>query len=198
MVSSTKSKSLAVTVPTADFDAVLARANAKDRANIMRYVESGDANLWKRVFCVMAALAPHTLQATGQISVQFYVADGKHRLQIFALEDARQGTLNLYIPDCLDKAISAKILRRPAGESNEYPIQADEKSSLQIEQLTAANTTNAPEFFRHMLGWNRKAVRVGLPVGATAAQIHAAEILCVLGAQLRVPEGAPAGQSAKR
>ncbi len=188
-------------VPMADYEQVVGKMSPKDRGNITRYLENpltaaseGQVSLWKRFFCVMAALSPHAIQSTGQLAVQFYVADGKHRLQVFALEDARQGTLNLYIPDCTDAAMKQDLLGAPKQVEDVlvYPIIGTKGETLNVESLTAAGTINAPEFFKHMLGWNRKAIRVSLPATASAVAMHTAEILCVLGAQKRVAEATPA------
>jgi len=44
-------------------------------------------------------------------------------------------------------------------------------------------TVEAPDYYRHMLGWNRKALRLNLPTNATPAQIKAAEALFLLAAR---------------
>ena len=43
---------------------------------------------------------------------------------------------------------------------------------------SATGTVSAPDFYRHMLGWNRKAIRITLPTVAHEAQVHAVEMLC--------------------
>ena len=43
--------------------------------------------------------------------------------------------------------------------------------------LDARNTTPAP-YYKEMLGWNRRALRISLPTDATANQLQAVESLC--------------------
>jgi hypothetical protein len=94
-------------------------------------------------------------------------------MQVFALEDANDGSghLALYVPDVLDEARKLKVL------SNE------QEPELPIEQLTAANTPNPSPHYKNMLGWNRKALRIVLPVAATSQQVETAENLAALAAR---------------
>ena len=48
---------------------------------------------------------------------------------------------------------------------------------------TAQNTPNPAAFYKHMLGWNRRALKVQLPVTSGSASIRALETLCVLSAR---------------
>ena len=45
------------------------------------------AKLYKRLAAMLYGLAPQAIRTTGQRAVQFFVADGKYRVQAFALED---------------------------------------------------------------------------------------------------------------
>ena len=101
-------------------------------------------------------LAPLPVTTVGQHAVQFFIADGKYRMQVFALEDARDGRLMVYLPDILAKA------RRPGPPGGAQP-----------ESLDSANTPNPSPHIKHMLGWNRKAVRITLPTRATSQQVYA-------------------------
>jgi hypothetical protein len=58
---------------------------------------------------------------------------------------------------------------------------------LRVESLTASTTTSAPEYYRHMLDWNRKAIRITLSTDATPAQIAAAEAICALAVEKQTP-----------
>ncbi|MBV8781461.1 MAG: hypothetical protein JO353_08700 [Phycisphaerae bacterium] len=161
---------------------------ARDRVNLERHAaaleaEPAHSTLWRRLATALATLAPHAASTTGQQAVQFFVADGKYRMQVFALEDARDGKIMAYATDALDDAMKAELLGRPPRDNPAIlPIIAAPGQMLNVESLTAANTPNPSPFFKHMLGWNRKAMRITLPVGSTDAQIAAAEMLFAVSA----------------
>jgi hypothetical protein len=119
----------------------------------------------------------------GGRAVQFYEADGSFRRQLFALEDLRDGKISVYAQDVLQEAIAAGLLLNDAGEDHHrilFAVGAAPNEQLRIERLTASTTKSAPEYYRHMLDWNRKAIRITLPVDATLAQAEAAEAICSL------------------
>ena len=58
-------------------------------------------------------LSPHAAKLVGKQTVQFYVADGKYRMQVFALEDLQDGNITVYCPDVLTEAVEAGLLVRP-------------------------------------------------------------------------------------
>jgi hypothetical protein len=117
--------------------------------------------------------------------------------------------LQVYLPDVLDAAFKAKILAKPgkraataasrAKPANgipvapldapagviavEYPIVAKAGESLRIESLDNHNTPEPPPHVRHMLGWNRKALRIALPANSSPTQAAATEALCELAAK---------------
>ena len=172
------------------FESFLEKLGSKDRVNIERHLTAIDeeptadhARLWKRLMCTLSALAPHALQTSGQRAVRFFVADGKYRMQAFALEDPRDQTLAIYATDVLDRARKKGILGAVTSEDGAakmYSIGGDRGQSLRVEPLSNASTDGAPEYYRHMTGWNRKAVRITLPITASQAQVKAAEALCAL------------------
>lgn len=158
-----------------DLDALLAKAGQRDRANVEKHLAAVDpahATLWRRLMRSLATLAPLAIQTVGQAAVQFFIADGKYRMQVFALEDASDGHLILYTPDVYDEARKLKLI----------PAEGDEHAVF-IEQLTGANTPNPSPHFKNMLGWNRKALRIVLPINATDEQIETAEHIAGLAAR---------------
>jgi hypothetical protein len=171
-------------------DALLAGIGSKDRLNIEKHLAACDAEaapahgkLWRRIMLSLRRLAPLAVQTIGQHAVQLYVADGKYRMQVFALEDQRDGKIMIYMADVLDAAVKAGLLTRPPKSlepSTEWPVAKGKGTVLRIEQLDAANTPNPAPHVKHMLGWNRKALRVTLLTAATPAQAEAAEALCAL------------------
>jgi hypothetical protein len=159
-----------------ELDVLLSKAGQKDRTNVEKHLalidadpNSPHARLWRRLMRALATLAPLAIQTVGQQAVQFFIADGKYRMQVFALEDQNDGQILLYVPDVLDDARKLKIV----GTDGDLPI----------EQLTAANTPNPSPHYKNMLGWNRKALKISLPVGATSEQVEAAEHLAALAAR---------------
>ena len=182
---------LAVKVPE-DYEDFLSTLGDRDRQNLERhvafcYAEASDqhARLWKRLVLALARLAPRAAQTVGQRAVRFYITDGKYRQQIFALEDLRDGQLVVYTADVLNDAIRAKLIRGPVStdESVEMYETCDEPPAmLSIERLTAAKTTGAPEYFKHMLGWNRSALKLLVPVDAVPALVRTVEAICALSA----------------
>ena len=174
-----------------DFESFLTALSARDRLNIERHIAVCEGEptlehgkLYKRLASVLFGLAPQAIRTTGQRAVQFFVADGKYRVQAFALEDLCDGKIAVYLTDALDAAISQGILKRRAksdGDTTLYEVADSSGTFLALEKLTSANTVEAPDYYRHMLGWNRKALRLTLASNATPAQVKAAEGLFVLG-----------------
>jgi hypothetical protein len=179
------SKSAAVAASN-DLSSVLATASSKDRTSIEKHLAACDAEgspehgeLLRRLLLTLGTLAPHALATMGQGAVQFFIPDGKYRKQVFALEDQRDGTVNVYLPNVLAQAIRAKVLK--AGpEPGSFAIVENRQQQLQIEELDAANTPNPPTCAKHMLGWNRKALRVTVPVSAIKSRVKAIESLCTI------------------
>ncbi len=96
------------------------------------------------------------------------------------LEDKADGVLSVYTGDSLDLAVQGGIVRGPIsveGEMLRFEVCDEPGQHLVIQSLTAAKTTSAPDYYKHMLGWNRKAIRVILPTTACAAQVRAAEAI---------------------
>ncbi len=188
---------VAVKVPE-DYDDFLSTLGDRDRQNLERHVafcneESGGgahARLWKRLALALARLAPRAAQTVGQRAVRYYVTDGKYRQQIFALEDLRDGKIAIYTGDVLAAALRAKVIRGPVSSEDTvevYETGGEPPATLTIERLTTAKTTGAPEYFKHMLGWNRTALKLVVPVDAGPALVHAVEAICALSASPREP-----------
>lgn len=182
----------------ADFDQVIAKLGAKDRASAEKHLGVLDAGsdpahsqLWRRLVAVMGTLAPHSAKLTGQQFAQFYIADGKYRMQVFALEDHRDGAIHIYCKNVLEQATKAGLLApRDAVEEGPavYRLQPSGET-LSIEMLDG-NSANPAGFFKDMLGWNRKALKITLPVAASPAQVAAVETLCAW--SVPKPAAAPA------
>jgi hypothetical protein len=179
------------------FPDFLAKLSPKDRVNAERRVgvleaepDPSRAPLWRRLASTLMTLAPHAAKFVGKQTVQYYVADGKYRKQVFAMEDLQDGNFTVYIPDVLDDAVKSGLLvRPPQAEANLYVIHASGEP-LRIELLDG-ESLNPGAHFKDMTGWNRKALRVTLPPSPTPAQVEATESLCALAA-LRFAKAAPA------
>src|SRR2546430_2477040 len=88
----------------------------KDRANIEKHLAACDAEdapdhgrLWRRLAVGMRRFGTLRPQTTGQRAIQFFAADGKYRLQLFAIEDPRDGTLAVYVGDVLEAAVASGV-----------------------------------------------------------------------------------------
>lgn len=176
----------------APWDDFLAKLAARDRQNVDRHLAAADAEpeadhakLWRRIARSMFTLSPHAVTTIGQQALLFFIADGKYRMQVFAMEDPRDGRLLIYTADVIKEAIKQGILAAPPKNdaSAGYVVVADKAQRLIIEPLDANNTPNPHPWYKNMLGWGRKALRVTLPVKATAEQIAAAEALCAFTAK---------------
>jgi hypothetical protein len=190
------------------FPDFLAKLSPKDRLNAERRVgvleaepDPARAPLWRRLACTLMTLAPHAAKFVGKQTVQYYVADGKYRKQVFAMEDLQDGHFTVYIPDVLDDAAKSGLLAPPpphaeaSPEAHLYMIRASGEP-LRIESLDG-DSLNPGAHFKDMTGWNRKALRVTLPPSPSPAQIEAAETLCALAA-LRFVKAAPAASPPPR
>ena len=172
-----------------DFNEFLAKLSPKDRANAEKRVavlEAGPgphpARLWQRLGCVLMTLAPHAAKFVGRQTVQFYVADGKYRMQVFALEDLQDGHMTVYGPDVLAEAVKLGLLEPGAGpEGDHVYVVAATGEPLRVEPLDASSA-NLPAHVKDLTGWNRKAVRITLPPAPSPTQLEAAELLCAIAA----------------
>jgi hypothetical protein len=201
------------------YEAFVATLGERDRRNVRRHVETCEgeptvahAALWKRLACALASLCDRSAKTTGVRAVQFFSADGPYQMQLFALEDLGDGAIAVYTPDALAAAEEAGVIRRPTPMGDSfvvYDLDGAPGQSLRVETLSAATTSDAPEYYRHLLGWNRKALRVVLGTAAGDAQVAACEAICRLAARhaaaalppahdrpAAAPHGARSGQRA--
>lgn len=192
------SRSPSSTQAAESYEAFFDRLDSSGRSNVDRHLAACQAEpthehvrLWKRLAAFLASLTPHSIRTTGQKAVQFYVADGKYRQQLFALEDMRDGKLSVYAVDALEAATRAGLFRPRADSPDQgstYVLCDYPDEYLRIETLTAATTTSAPDYYKHLLGWNRKAVRISIPTNATPAQILVVEGFCTIAAEQTLAE----------
>lgn len=175
-----------------DFETFLAKLAPKDRVNAQRRVEVLEAEadpsrvrLWKRLTCALMTLASHSAKLVGRQMIQFYVADGKYRMQVFALEDLQDGQFTIYCPDVLQETIDAGLITTAEfGEPRLHPLKGG--GLLFIESIDGKSLNSAPHF-KDMVGWNRKALRIVLPPSASAAQVETTTLLCAIAASHFVP-----------
>lgn len=175
------------------FEDFVAALSERDKRNVLRQVATCEteptadhATLWKRLACTLAALTNRSARTTGIRAVQFFAADGDYQMQLFALEDLRDGAVAVYTPDSLAAAEAAGIVRGPvaaAGNSRFYEVAGIPGLNIDVEVLSAAKTVDAPDYYRHLLGWNRRGLRITLRTTATEAQVGACEALCRLAAR---------------
>jgi hypothetical protein len=179
-----------------DFEAFLGKLVPKDRVNAQRRVDVLEAEadpsrvrLWKRLACALMTLAPHAAKLVGRQMIQFYIADGKYRMQVFAMEDLQDGHFTIYCPDVLQEAVNAGLISvGEEGEPNLYRLGPGDH--LFIEPLDK-DSLNPAAHFKDMTGWNRKAIRIVLPPSPSPAQVEATELLCGIASRHFVRQPSP-------
>jgi hypothetical protein len=178
------------------FNDVLAKLGAKDRASIERHLATTEteadpkrARLWKRLARVLMTLAPHSTRTIGQQNMLFYIPDGKYRMQVFSLQDPRDGTLVVYCPDVLDRAFDAGLLAEPKGKDvgNAYRLRSG-SGQLTIDRLDGS-IPNPEPVYKDLTGWNRRALKVTVQHNPSDDEVDAVCLLCGLAASswARVP-----------
>lgn len=178
-----------------NFDDFFARLAGNGRASVSRHLAvcekeaSGEhIRLWKRLVGLLSRLTPDCVPIAVARAVRFYIPDGNYKVQVFAVEDLRDGDLSIYSTDVRAAALRQGLLGDCRDHSpNMFQIGVGDNGSneqIRIESLTTAGTSSAPEYYKHMLDWNRKAIRITIVKNATARQFRAAEALCALAAGL--------------
>jgi hypothetical protein len=149
------------------FEPVLARLGVKERTKLEKHLATCDAEadgthgtLWRKVAGTLGQLAPLAMQSVGNNAWRFFVADGKYRMQVFAIEDSMDGVLRIYLPDILTEAVKTKILDKTSTPKT-FAVNGG-KTQMEIDSLGVAEAASAPPHYQHMLGWNRKALRVSI------------------------------------
>lgn len=168
------------------FEEFITKLPVRDRATAERRVAAlntaGNAEhaaLWQRLAAALMTLAPHAAKLIGKQTLQLYVADGKYRMQVFALEDLQDQKFTIYCPDILEEAMKLGLLLAPhKAEPSVYTIAASNEP-LTIESLSGTSR-NPAAHFKDMTGWNRKAIAIALPPTPTPTQVEAAELLCAI------------------
>ena len=172
------------------FEELINKLPARERGAVQRHeaaceeVDPAHADLWRRMVCRLSTLAPHAVRALGQHTLQFFIADGKYRQQVFALDDHRDSKIVVYGPDTLEMSLREGILLPPpdAAEPRAYGIGGS-RLVLYLERLYSTNTPNPDASFKFMLGWNRRALRTTLLSTASPQQVDAAERIWTLAAR---------------
>jgi hypothetical protein len=170
-----------------DFEGFLSKLAPKDKLNAERRVallEEADparARLWQRLACTLMTLAPQAAKLVGKQAVQFYIPDGKYRMQVFALEDLQDGNFTVYCPDVLEEATAAGLLAQPDESNPHLRLIGTSTEPLLIESLSGASLSPAAHY-KDLVGWNRKALRITLPPSASPLQVETTELLCAMAA----------------
>lgn len=171
---------------TQHYETFLQQLSVKARATMEKHDErceseglQNNSDLWKRLAGSLGKLAGHATEVFGQQTVKFHIADGKYKLQVFALEDTRLGTIVIFLPDVLKLALKRKILAASA-KPHLYKVLGGD-AQLQLEPINA--DTKDLTACKGMVGWGRQALRADLGVDADEKQVHAVEMLCGLAAE---------------
>jgi hypothetical protein len=171
---------------TITFEEFLAKLSPKDRVNAEKRVavlegepDPRRAPMWQRLVCTLMSLAP-TAKFVGKQTVQFFIPDGKYRMQVFAMEDLQDGLFTLYTPNVLEEAMAAGLIAPAPGEPHMHMIPGT-RELLRIEPLDKT-AQNPAAHYKDMLGWNRKALRITLPPTPSESQVQTAQLVCALAA----------------
>lgn len=174
-----------------DYPELLTRFGDKDRASVERqsaaYAEkAGPAAVerWQRLARVLMGLAGHMPKVSAKLTIQFYIPDGKYKMQVFGLQAEDDGTIAVYCPDVIKQATAAKILGKPRKIETQklYPVGGSEEDLLPIDELDG-DTPNPDLVYKHMTGWNRRAIRMTLSPRASKAMVKAVEQVCEIAAR---------------
>ena len=168
---------------TADqlYEAFVARLSVKTRAAEQKHVElceadaaQGYGELWKRLAVALDFLAPYATETAGHQALKFHIPDGKYRQQVFALEDGRNGTLSVFLPDVSARALAEKLIVPGDGTAFRIPGSSDAAVTLEII------TSDTPDMAvcKPMLGWGRRALRANIAITADDKQLKVIERLC--------------------
>jgi hypothetical protein len=167
----------------------LGRAAAKERTKIEKHLAACDAEndsnrgtLWRRLATLLDSFAGSGVESAGGQAWRFFCADGKYRMQVFALEDRGDGALRVALPDVLDEAIKKKVLLK-GKVPNEYGLKGS-REPLRVEALDNAKYTDPPAHVKSMLGWGRRAIEVTIPTTSEGGpRTDAVEALCEIAAK---------------
>jgi hypothetical protein len=186
-----------------DFDVLVAKLSAKDRHCVDRQIAArensavfGLADRWRKLAATLLNLAPGMVKLSGLHTMQFYIADGKYRKQVFALHALPDGAIAVCIPDILEDAVKFGLLALPQGnslkgtESNLYRIGKTDQS-LTVD-IVSGTTLDPQIFYKDMTGWNRRALCIILAGDSTQVQIRAVHELCKFAAVAWADDGSAA------
>ena len=85
-------------------------------------------------------LAPFAAKLIGKQTLQLYIADGKYRMQVFALEDLQDGVFTIYCPDAVDEAMKLGLLREARPEGDQYVIEPSKRSCCSSSSTRTRST----------------------------------------------------------
>jgi hypothetical protein len=171
------------------YEAFLSKLSRKSLASVEAHVEASAAQAelgygrqWKRLAAMLAKLAGHAIEASGQHVLRFYIADGKYKQQVFTLDDPRKGKIQVYLPDVLELAVERRLLEAPGEGEHGYAVVGEPGLRLEIERVTS-ESKEVPEFVKAMLGWGRRALRVTIAAVGDDARAQAVGRLAELAAE---------------
>jgi hypothetical protein len=164
---------------------LMTKATAKDRASIEKHLAACDTqsdpargDIWRRLAGMLGQLVGLPARTCGAAALTFFIPDGKYRKQVFALEDHRDGTVFVYLPDVSVKALREKLLVK-TGTALTLPGWSEPYA-----EVIDGGVPELPNHIKPMLGWNRKAIKLTITAdGSESLQVKTAEDLCALAAK---------------
>lgn len=162
------------------WETFIAKLGMRDRTNALKRLAAMEAGpqpalapLWKSLCELLMSNSGHSAILNSKQSVQFFAADGKYRMQIFALQDDLPGEVIIYAPDVVEKAVTKKIIRKPrATDAKNLYRLGDNDQTLTIDQLNGDGPEHPP-FFKDLMSWKRKCMRISIPVPPSPEQMQA-------------------------
>lgn len=180
-----KPAELHVTGTPVSFEEFRAKLGAKDAANAAKRLNMEPpekAKLWQRLCATLMSLSGHSAKVNSQPSVQFFVADGKYKMQTFALQDDLPGELTIFCKDVLQPALDKKLLQKPkAGDAPHTYKLPGSAGTLHIEALTIDGPEHPPAY-KDLMSWGRKCMRVSVPINASDELIAGLEKILAISA----------------
>jgi hypothetical protein len=172
-----------------NFETLVAKLSAKDRHCVDRQIAAresspifGLGDRWRHLATTLLNLAPSMVKLSGLHTMQFYIADGKYRKQVFALHALPDSAIAICVPDILADAMKFGLLRAPRtpaendDDGNLYRIGKTEET-LNVD-IVSGTTLDPQIFYKDMTGWNRRALCITLLGESTPAQVRAVSDLC--------------------
>jgi hypothetical protein len=189
MRSPTESQVEAVPAISPELANFLTKLSARERTAVektlaatpeTRIAGSFGSELWAKLTIGIMSLGDFTAKLSGKDGLQFFAADGKYRVQVFALQNRTDGGFYVYTKDVLEQAVAKKLVITPTDSEHYGTFQIKAAATPLDAVRMDPDVPDHSASFRNMMSWNRKAIRIDIPAAATDRQIEAVVAFCRL------------------